>query len=62
MTVTAAHSAHRSRIIAAATDITSESGWSQVTMSRLARAVGVSRQTVYNELGNREDLGCRGPF
>ncbi|HEX2177021.1 MAG TPA: TetR family transcriptional regulator [Nocardioidaceae bacterium] len=46
----------RSRIVAAAVDLTARSGWSAVTMSRLAEAVGVSRQTVYNELGSKPAL------
>ncbi|MEP6815898.1 MAG: TetR/AcrR family transcriptional regulator, partial [Marmoricola sp.] len=31
-------------------------GWSAVTMSRLADVVGVSRQTVYNEVGGKSAL------
>ena len=30
--------------------------WSEVTMAQVARAAGVSRQTLYNEFGTREDL------
>ncbi|MDP3890478.1 TetR/AcrR family transcriptional regulator [Nocardioides sp.] len=44
------------RIVAAATDLTAESGWSSVTMARLAEVVGVSRQTVYNEVGSKPAL------
>jgi len=40
---------------AAAVVITSE-GWARVTMARLADEVGVSRQTVYNEIGTKNDL------
>ena len=43
----------RERIIASAAELTAEQGWSQVTMSRLADRAGVSRQTVYNEVGTR---------
>lgn len=43
----------RQRIVTAAVDLTSEAGWSAVTMSRLAERVGVSRQTVYNEIGSK---------
>ena len=46
----------RQRIIAAAVDLTARSGWSSVTMSRLAATVGVSRQTVYNEIGSKPAL------
>src|SRR4051794_26638863 len=41
----------RERLVAAGVAFTTEQGWSQVTMARLAEAVGVSRQTVYNEIG-----------
>ncbi|MCP2265280.1 TetR family transcriptional regulator [Promicromonospora thailandica] len=46
----------RSRIIAAAARLTCADGWSRVTMARLAAEAGVSRQTVYNAVGSREDL------
>jgi AcrR family transcriptional regulator len=47
---------HRQRIVAAAAQMTTRSGWSAVTMARLAEAVGVSRQTVYNEIGSKQAL------
>lgn len=46
----------RSRIIAAAARLTCSDGWSKVTMGRLATEAGVSRQTIYNAVGSREDL------
>lgn len=46
----------RARILAAAAQLTSTEGWGKVTMARLAGAVGVSRQTVYNEVGGKPDL------
>ena len=46
----------RERIIEAACDLTVEGGWSGVTMGRLAERVGVSRQTVYTEVGGKTDL------
>jgi AcrR family transcriptional regulator len=46
----------RDRLVVAATDLTTTEGWSAVTMSRLADAVGVSRQTVYNEIGTKPAL------
>ena len=49
-------SALRRRIVAAAIEQTAGSGWSSVTMARLADAVGVSRQTVYNEIGSKPAL------
>lgn len=44
------------RIVEAAVAMTTESGWSGVTMGALAGRVGVSRQTVYNEVGSKEGL------
>ncbi len=46
----------RRRIVDAAVDLTTHSGWSSVTMVRLAEIVGVSRQTVYNEIGSKSVL------
>ncbi len=46
----------RQRMVAAAVLMTTTEGWSHVTMSRLAQAVGVSRQTVYNEIGTKNAL------
>lgn len=36
--------------------MTTEVGWARVTMARLAEASGVSRQTVYNEIGTKDAL------
>jgi AcrR family transcriptional regulator len=47
---------YRQRIIAAAIEVTASAGWTAVTMARLADAVGVSRQTVYNEIGSKPAL------
>jgi len=46
----------RQRIVAAAVVMTTDAGWAHVTMSRLADEVGVSRQTVYNEIGTKPAL------
>lgn len=46
----------RERILDSARKLTIAQGWSRVTMSRLAQAVGVSRQTIYNEVGSKEQL------
>ena len=46
----------RDRLVAAAVVLTTERGWANVTMARLAEAVGVSRQTVYNEIGTKPRL------
>jgi AcrR family transcriptional regulator len=47
---------YRQPIITAAIELTADDGWAAVTMSRLADIVGVSRQTVYNELGSKTAL------
>ena len=44
------------RVVAAAAELTCEVGWSGVTMAKLADRVGVSRQTVYNEMGSKPAL------
>ena len=36
--------------------MTTTDGWASVTMARLAERVGVSRQTVYNEVGSKPRL------
>lgn len=46
----------RDRIVAAAVEMTTSTGWASVTMARLAQAVGVSRQTVYNDIGTKPEL------
>ena len=47
---------HRDRLLSAAARFTSEHGWGALTMGKLADLVGVSRQTVYNELGGKPQL------
>ncbi|QRP43243.1 TetR family transcriptional regulator [Amycolatopsis sp. FDAARGOS 1241] len=47
---------HRQPIVAAAIELTARDGWAAVTMARLAEATGVSRQTVYNEIGSKAAL------
>lgn len=46
----------RARLVSAAISYTVEHGWSALTMTKLADRVGVSRQTVYNELGSKPQL------
>jgi AcrR family transcriptional regulator len=46
----------RDRLVASAIELTVERGWSALTMAKLADRVGVSRQTVYNELGAKPQL------
>ncbi|MET0998539.1 MAG: TetR family transcriptional regulator [Marmoricola sp.] len=47
---------HRDRLLTAAARFTAEHGWGALTMAKLADLVGVSRQTVYNELGGKPQL------
>ena len=47
----------RDRIVVAAAERTAAHGWPRLTMSRLAKDVGVSRQTVHAEIGTKDDLG-----
>jgi AcrR family transcriptional regulator len=46
----------RDRLVDAAVALTTHDGWSSVTMAGLAAEVGVSRQTVYNEIGTKPHL------
>ncbi|RCW44489.1 TetR family transcriptional regulator [Halopolyspora algeriensis] len=46
----------RDRLLDAATDITCAEGWDSVTMSRIAERVGVSRQSVYKQIGSKDRL------
>jgi AcrR family transcriptional regulator len=46
----------RERLLDAASTITARDGWSAVTMAKLADDAGVSRQTVYNEVGSKSVL------
>lgn len=48
--------ATRARVVEAAVALTADIGWAQVTMARIAEEVGVSRQTVYNEIGTKNSL------
>lgn len=47
----------RERILSAAVELTAADGWAALTMGAIAGRAGVSRQTVYNEFGNRDQLG-----
>lgn len=50
------HSLLRSSILDAAWSRAAEVSWTQVRMADLADEVGVSRQTIYNEFGSKDDL------
>jgi AcrR family transcriptional regulator len=56
MSVTTQALTMRERVLEAAVTLTTEAGWAQVTMARIADEVGVSRQTVYNEIGTKPRL------
>lgn len=47
----------RQTLFGAAREQLAERSWSQITMSDIAAAAGVSRQTLYNEFGNRNEFG-----
>lgn len=47
----------RDRLLDAASELTCADGWNAVTMSRIGERVGVSRKTVYNEIGTKTALG-----
>ena len=46
----------RDSLLDAAAEALTERRWSSVRMADVAAAVGVSRQTVYNEFGSKDDL------
>lgn len=46
----------RDELLDAAVELTVRKGWTQVRMAEIAAAVGISRQTVYNELGSKPAL------
>lgn len=46
----------RTSILDAAADAAAAEGWPSVRMVDLAEAVGVSRQTIYNEFGTKDDV------
>lgn len=52
----ASRSLLRETILQAADRLVADTNWSAVTMAQVARGAGVSRQTVYNEFGNRAEL------
>jgi len=46
----------RDRLLDAAAAVFAEEGWRKLTMAKVADRAGVSRQTVYNELGGKQQL------
>jgi AcrR family transcriptional regulator len=47
----------RQTLFGAARDQLEQHAWSEITMSDIAAAAGVSRQTLYKEFGNRNEFG-----
>jgi AcrR family transcriptional regulator len=47
----------RQTVFDAARDQLSQHPWSEITMADIASGAGVSRQTLYNEFGNRNEFG-----
>jgi AcrR family transcriptional regulator len=47
----------RQTVFDAARDQLGRSTWSEITMADIASGAGVSRQTLYNEFGNRNEFG-----
>lgn len=46
----------RDSLLDAAVDLLEDRTWSQVTMAGIAKGAGVSRQTLYNEFGSRQEF------
>jgi AcrR family transcriptional regulator len=47
----------RDRLLDAGREELAQRTWSQVTMAEIAATAGVSRQTLYNEFGTRDEFG-----
>jgi AcrR family transcriptional regulator len=47
----------RQTVFDAARELLAQRAWSEITMAEIATAAGVSRQTLYNEFGNRNEFG-----
>lgn len=46
----------RTTVLGALDDLVRNQPWSAISMAQLAASAGVSRQTLYNEFGNRDEL------
>ncbi len=46
----------RTTVFGAMDDLAADRPWAAITMAEIARAAGVSRQTLYNEFGTRDEL------
>lgn len=47
----------RDQVLTAARDLVATDGWGSLRMAAIARAAGLSRQTLYNEFGSKEAIG-----
>ncbi|MBD8505574.1 TetR/AcrR family transcriptional regulator [Hoyosella sp. G463] len=52
----AARSLLRESVLTAVDELVRHDGWAATTIDRVAKTVGISRQTVYNEFGSRQSL------
>lgn len=52
----AARSLLRESVLGAVDELVKRDGWAATSIERVAKAVGISRQTVYNEFGSRQSL------
>jgi AcrR family transcriptional regulator len=52
----AARTLLRDTLLTAASDLLRDYGWSEISMAAIAARAGVSRQTLYNEFGSREEF------
>jgi AcrR family transcriptional regulator len=52
----AARTLLRDTLLAAASDLLRDYGWAEISMAAIAAHAGVSRQTLYNEFGSREEF------
>jgi AcrR family transcriptional regulator len=52
----AARSLLRESVLTAVDELVTHDGWAATSIERVAKAVGISRQTVYNEFGSRQSL------
>ncbi len=47
----------REQVLDAAYRLVAAEGWNGLRMTSIARAAGISRQTLYNEFGSKEAIG-----
>lgn len=47
----------REQVLNAAFDLVAAEGWGRLRLAAVARAAGISRQTLYNEFGSKEAIG-----